>query len=767
MSNGISANTECQDRTSSREVSRSSWRSSPLMVVYGAGLATFAAVPLDSRAQTLMEEIIVTAQKVEQSVDAVPVAVTAISGDALRALGFQSSTDVAAQIPNVDIGDTGFNLLFAIRGITLQDFGDANESPVGFYIDDVYRGTLAGQINQIYDIERVEVLRGPQGTLYGRNTTAGLIHYLSKRPTSELDGYAQVQLGSYEQRIVEAAIGGPLGERVRARIAGKYHEDDGWQENQAEGGGKFAVTDTAAVRGQIEIDLTDSLTSLTSASYSSQDNVSPIYGYMGVLTSATSFEQCAVADIDPGRCFNLAGFRDPDPDPEHIWTELTPGEARNDADIFSVSERLTWQLSDDLQLVSLTAYETVDKTSVVDEDSSAVGAFGIGFQFHDIYTADTEQFSQEFKLTGKLNDSPWVAGVFYFDDSKDVSSTVRLLEIEPGVPDTAATVDTESWAVYVDWQPRISETVGAIAGLRYSNETKEVSAVTAGLPGSRELDTDAVTGRVGLTWSPSDDLLTYATISTGFKSGEFNTTLLFGDIDALSSADKETVTNYELGAKFGFWGERGRLRLAAFFTDIKDKQGVTIDGGSGSPATRLINYGDATSYGGEIELLLNPVDRLEISLALGLVEAEIEADPGDGLLSGWGTGANAGIGDFFELDGTDLSTVPTWTVNGVVRYGLDLLGGELTLQSDFDWQGDEKNGPGGIPWGPQESYAIVNFRALWESASDRYYGEVFVENAFDESYWQGSYIIAGFDYQSVFWGRPRWVGARAGVRFGR
>jgi iron complex outermembrane receptor protein len=727
--------------------------------------ALMALLPVTALAQTLMEEIVVTAQKVEQDVDAVPVAVSALSGNALRELGFQSSADIAAQIPNVDVTDTGFNLLFTIRGLTLQDFGDANESPVGFYIDDVYRGTLAGQINQLYDLERVEVLRGPQGTLYGRNTTAGLIHYISAKPTDELDGYVQAQLGSFDQRILEGAIGGPIGDRFRVRLAAKYNKDDGWQENQAETGGNFAATDVWAVRGQVEIDISDNWESLTSASYSTQDNVSAIYGYMGVLSSATSFEQCDPADINAGRCYNIAGFQDRDPDPEKVWTELTPNQARNEADIFSISERLTWRASDQLEFVSITAYETVEKTAVVDEDSSATGAFGIGFQFEDEYYADTEQFSQEFRLTGGADTAPWVAGVFYFEDSKDVTSTVRMLEIEPGVPDTAATVETESWAAYADWQPRFTETIGAVVGLRYTQETKDVTATTAGSSASNELDTDAVTGRLGVTWTPNSDFLGYATASTGFKSGEFNTTLLLGDIDALSAADKETVTNFELGTKWRFLSDRGRLRVAAFYADIKDKQGVTIDGGSGSPATRLINYGDATSYGGEIEVLLSPTDRLEISLAVGLVEAEIEADPGDGLASGWGTGANAGLGDFYELDGTDLSGAPTWTLNGIVRYGLEFFGSELTLQSDFDWQDDDNRGPGNSPWGVQESYAIVNFRALWSSPTKKYYGEVFVENAFDEHFWQGSYILAGFDYQSVTWGRPRIMGARAGVRF--
>lgn len=717
-------------------------------------------------AQTVMQEITVTAQKIQQSIDDVPAAVSALTGDQISDLGFRSSMDIAAQVPNLDVTDTGFNLLFSIRGNTLQDFGDANESPVGFYIDDVYRGTLSGQMNQLFDIERVEVLRGPQGTLYGRNTTAGLVHYISKAPSSTFDAYAEAQLGSYDQRIIEGAVGGPLGDRVRGRIAGKYNKDDGWQENSAPGGGKFAATDVWAVRGQLEIDLTDNFKALTSVSYSTQDNVSPIYGYMGVLTSDTSFEQCTVPDINAGRCYNIANFRDPNPDPEHIWTELTPNDAQNDADIFSVSERLTWTMPNDLELVSITAYETVDKTAVVDEDSSEVGAFGIGFQFRDTYTADTEQFSQEFRLTSTGERSPWIAGIFYYDDSKDVTSTVEILETVPGVPDTVATTETESWAVYADWQPKITDTIGLLAGLRYTDETKSVAAATAGLSTTDELDTEATTGRIGATWSPNDDVLTYLTIATGFKSGEFNTTLLLGDIDAVTSADKEEVTNYELGAKWDFWDHRARIRAAAFFSDIKDKQGVTIDGGSGSPATRLINFGDATTYGGEIELFLNPVPQLEISLAAAILETEIEANPGDGLLSGWGTGAAAGVGDFFELDGTGLSSAPEWTLNGIVRYGFDGSdAGEVTLQADFDWQADENKGPGGVPWGVQDSYALINLRALWQSPSERYYGSVFVENVTDEHYWQGAYILAGFDYQSVIWGRPRTYGARIGVRF--
>lgn len=714
----------------------------------------------------LLEEVVVTAQKVEQSIDAVPVAVSAISGDALRELGFQSSTDIAAQIPNLDVEDTGFTFLFSIRGAALNDFGDANESPVGFYVDDIYRGTLAGQNNQLFDIERVEVLRGPQGTLYGRNTTGGLVHYVTRKPSAEAEGYAQVQVGSYGQRILDGAIGGPLAGNVRARVSAKYNEDDGWQKNRAAGGGRFAQTDVSSIRGQLEVDLTDSATVLLSASYSDQDNVTPIYGYMGVLTSPTSFAQCAPSDIDDGKCFNIAGFREPDPSPKRVYTELTEDEAVNRSELAGVSGRLTVELPSGLEFVSITAYEELDKLAVVDEDSSATGAFGIGLQFKDSYGADTHQFSQEFRLTGEAAGGPWIAGLYYYDDHKKVTSTVEMLETVPGVPDTAATLGTESWAGYIDWQPALSDTLGMVVGLRYTDEEKNVDATTSGVSVSKKLPGDQVTGRIGISWAPSDSVLAYATLSTGYKSGEFNTTLLFGDISAVTAADREKVTNLELGAKWSFWEERARVRLAAFYSDTKDKQGVTIDGGSSTPSTRLINFGDVESYGGELELLLNPVDALEISLAAGVLRAEIDADPLSGVRAGWGTGASTGIGDFYPLDGTDASEAPDWTLNGIVRYGFELAdAGRLTLQGDFDWQARDGRAAGNTPFAIQDSYAVVNFRAIWNSASERYYAEAFLENAFDEEYHLGGYVLAGFDYQSVFWAKPRWFGARVGVNF--
>src|SRR5690606_26518502 len=187
-----------------------------LAAVVAAELAAPAAHSQDAHpASTEAEELVVTAQKREQSIQDVSMSISAFSGDAVRDLGFQSAIDIVNQVPNLALRDVGTVPILTLRGNSIIDFGDGNESPVGFYVDEVYRSTLAGQQNQIYDIERVEVLRGPQGTLYGRNTTAGLVHFISRKPTDELDGYLDFQYGSFNQRILEGALGGPLGDRMR------------------------------------------------------------------------------------------------------------------------------------------------------------------------------------------------------------------------------------------------------------------------------------------------------------------------------------------------------------------------------------------------------------------------------------------------------------------------------------------------------------------------------------------------------------------------
>ena len=232
---------------------------------------------------SLIEEVVVTAQKREQSQQDVPISLTSFSGDAVEQLGFNDALDVVAQTPNFFWRNAGPVPLLQIRGYSLVDFGDGVEPPVGFYIDEVYRSTVAGQQGQIFDIQRVEVLRGPQGTLYGRNSNAGLVHFVSRRPTGQYEGFVNLQLGSWNQKVVDAAVSGSIGGKVRGRLSGRWNKDDGWQENLGPAGGDWAATDRLSVRGQLEFDIGDSATGLIIATYTDQDNISTGYGVEGVL----------------------------------------------------------------------------------------------------------------------------------------------------------------------------------------------------------------------------------------------------------------------------------------------------------------------------------------------------------------------------------------------------------------------------------------------------------------------------------------------------
>src|SRR5262245_11502438 len=235
--------------------------------------AVLAALAGTAAAQTTsgLEEIIVTAQKREQALQDVGIAVTAFSDRQIRQLGFTDSTDVVAMTPGLVYTTPNAEssvINFFLRGVGLNDFADANENPVAVYVDDVYRPASGGLSFQLFDLERVEVLRGPQGTLFGRNSTGGVVHFISKRPSDELDGYVDLQYGSYNQIKAEGAIGGPLGDTFSARLSAAMDQYDGWTENRFAGVPDYNEGDSRAARLQLQWEPSDALTFLLSGNYS-------------------------------------------------------------------------------------------------------------------------------------------------------------------------------------------------------------------------------------------------------------------------------------------------------------------------------------------------------------------------------------------------------------------------------------------------------------------------------------------------------------------
>lgn len=701
-----------------------------------------------------LEEIVVTAQKRSENLQQVPISITALSGEALAAFGFENAAQISQQVPNFNVdgafGPNGPPQL-SMRGVSILDFSDSNESSVAMYVDEIYQGTVAGQTAQLFDLQRVEVLRGPQGTLYGRNTPGGLVQFISNPPTAQLEAGGSLQLGSFNQRIVEGFISGPLSDRVRARLAAKYNRDDGYQTNVVTGT-DFGQTDVAAVRGLLEWEPGDSWKLSGKAFYSKSNGSHPGYGFYGQLDPLTG-ARCELSQIAASQCVNEAGFRDPSPDTRHVYSELS--RLPEYLEMYGGSLRATWT-NDQLQFASITGYEKLDKNLTEDCDAApAAGADCLGY-----WTANNHQFTQEFRLSGGTR-MQWIVGAYYYEDKKFV--TVVLPPF--GGFGSYATTKTHSWAGFAQANLALTDQLSLVAGARYTHETRDLldlGGVTDGVPGTRDgalflgplsddLSSGRVTGKLGLELRPREHVLAYATISTGFKSGMFNTTLLSSPEERGPVGD-ETITAYEIGTKTTWWDNRARFNAAVFYNDYRGFQTSAVVVTNGIPDARFINAGDAKIRGAELELSVLPSPHWELGLGVGLLHSRIDADPETSI---------SGV----PLDGKRTPVSPPASVNGSVRYNHPLAGGNASLQVDFSWKDHFYFTPQNSSFASQDAYALVNIRGAWRSPSGRYELSAFVHNVADKQYAAYAYYSPSATYAYKVWGLPRWAGLKLEARF--
>ena len=707
----------------------------------------------------ILEEIVVTAQKRSENIQDVSISITAVSGDDIRRFGFEDAVQVAEQIPNFNVDGAfgpGGPPQLSIRGVTVLDFSDSNESSVSMYFDEIYKGTTAGQTTQLFDMERVEVLRGPQGTLYGRNTTGGVVHFISNQPTEEFDAGMSFQYGSFNQKIVEGHVSGALSDSFRARVAVKYNEDDGYQENVATGT-DFAETKIFAIRGLIDWDVSENLMISGKVHYSDSNSTHPAYGFFGTLDPVTG-ERCSLERIENSECVNSAGLRDPDPDPEHVYSEFD--SLPNEVETVGGSIKINWS-AENLNFVSITGYETVDKALREDCDGGSLASPNC---FGD-WTGETDyQITQEVRFSGQYKSAEWILGGFYYADEKFVTVVVPPF----GGFGSYATTEATSWALFAQADVKISDNLTLITGVRYTEEDRdliELAGVTGGEGGTKlgdaflgplsdTINTEKTTGKIGLEWQQSENMMMYASISTGFKSSVFNTTLL-GSPDQRGPVGEESITSYEIGAKTTWWQGRARLNVSAFYYDYQDFQASAVSLINGLPVSRFINAGDVTMYGAEFEMELVPTENLELRLGIGLLDTEFEATP-DVVINAT------------PIDGKDTPVSPPVSLNGLARYthAMDSMG-TATLQADFSWKDDLFFGPDNDPFESQDAYALVNLRASWLSQDGRYEVSAFAKNVFDKEYNLFGFISSSAAFTGAYkvWGTPRWVGARIGVNF--
>ncbi|MFK8021486.1 MAG: TonB-dependent receptor [Pseudomonadales bacterium] len=503
-----------------------------------AAAVTAASIGFGTQASVL-EEIVVTAQKREQNLQDVGISVTAFSGEQMKALGVTNTTEITEQIAGLQMTSFSPNLVtFNIRGVSQNNFTDNNEAPVAVYIDDAYVASMNAISGQLFDIDRVEVLRGPQGTLFGRNATGGVIHYLTNgADDEETNGYVEGTFADYDKRSFEAAVGGSFSPSVRYRFAARTEKSDGYIESATypqaltdvpvgvlppASGQDLGGSDGFALRGSFQFDLSDAATLELMVKYS-EDNDVPTGGYSflpyggsggapsdpadpnayvppeftGFVTNVIGAPAGATSAIffcnDQINCFapvDTAGrttFTGDSPEPFKHYSDYA---GFMDRDTTNVTAKLDWELSDSLSLVSITNYSATDKFYTEDGD-------GIPPPIIEFTTvADFSQISQEIRLSSEGERLRWTAGAYFLDMETDadvvtVGAPVGGVAAELGFFDGAGNnlavnarvaqdylLESTNWSVFGQVEFDLSDAMTLIAGYRYSQDDKELDLTT-------------------------------------------------------------------------------------------------------------------------------------------------------------------------------------------------------------------------------------------------------------------------------------------------
>lgn len=726
--------------------------------------------PVAAQAQVL-EEIIVTAQKREQNLQDVNIAITAFSGKQLKELGLYNTIDLGMHVPGLLVADSSnpATTIFTLRGSNQTDFADHQEAPVAIYQDGAYNSILAGTGFSFYDVERIEVLKGPQGTLFGRNATGGLIHVISARPTETSEGYGQLTVAEYGEFQIEGALSGPISDTILGRLSFQTIQNDGWLENQLLDGEDGAQTKNYNVRGQLLFQPNDDVELLLNLRASIDDGARTlgwhqqraVFDEHGVVVRPTSADQysafCASIFVpnppNPGSQFGNCFEADPDGDPRTSSFEDT----HLDRDHYGITSTLNWDLGTK-KFTAIVDYQSFDRNMNNDADGTPLQLF--------YFEQDTEveQFSTEFRLAGEGDKLSWVAGLYYLSIENENFTRTDF----SGIPIPGLGIinswqqDTTSYAAFAQGDYELSPNWSMTVGFRWTEDEKKLNfdpRCFFGLDFTVEASCDFLppfflqsghysgktekgdwSGKIGLDWRPNDDWLWYFGITRGTKSGGLNSGAagFFARDDVIFRP--EVLTNYEGGFKASFFDGRTSLNASVYYYDYHDFQTFIRVG----PSLTVFNV-DADIVGAEIELVTNPAEGWEFLVGIALNDSEQHL---------------TGIGK------RPMQQQPDLTFNGLARYEWPALGGTMAIQGDFSYVGDRSLTADDTVAQHADSYTLANARISYTNGDGAWQIVAFVRNLTDETYKLKDDQLTGFLGSSlVSVNPPRVIGGSISYRW--
>ncbi|MCZ8131838.1 MAG: TonB-dependent receptor [Steroidobacteraceae bacterium] len=763
-----------------------------MKLLRGAVALALSAAAAAAAAETpagALEEVVVTAQKREQSLQEVGISVAAYSAAELSARGVESSIDVAQITPGVHVSGSigGQNSQFTVRGVTQADFADTLEAPVAVYVDNTYIAMQQGQVFGLFDLDRVEVLKGPQGTLFGRNATGGLVHFVTARPTREPAGFVSVTYGANQQNRVEAAVGGPLSDSIAVRVSGLYNEFDPIIRNSFPGAGDFWNDDTRAGRVQLEYRASDAFSARISAFAGKSDiglapylqtPVVPVFdaqgrqvntivasptetrigiGPGGIATDSAGVPTIARRPVAGGDlfgycCSNSKDFRTS----ENIGTDSGNTFKTRGASLF-----LDWNLGG-LAIASISDFKKFEKSNINDPDAGPVDLFGF------ISVANTRQWSEELRFSGSSGAWNWVGGAYYLDvDAKvpregiTVSST-SVLNAALGAGGAAidlrdfAFKRTKSASLFGQVEYQLADAWKLIGGARVINEKQKFNYGTGIYLGGT--DTLIAPGRtfadsfndtlwaakVQLEWTPVDGLLVYGGVNRGVKAGAFNQPLFINGLpDSQIPYGPETLTSFEVGFKSTLLDGRMRLNGSTYYYDYKDYQVFEI-----RVADNVVRNAKARNYGAELDMTFKPVDNATLGLSASALDAQVKNIVLNGITRT-----------------VDTPYAPGFQASAYARVSWPLGTGEMALNADVSHTGSFYYQIFNFDAQRVDAYTLGNVRLTYAPNANWEF-RAFVKNVTDERY-----VRIGFDLGTLSggaqtaYGLPRWWGAEVRYSF--
>tara|TARA_B110000285_G_C15139983_1_gene630071 strand:- start:1907 stop:4153 length:2247 start_codon:yes stop_codon:yes gene_type:complete len=684
----------------------------------------------DTGSGPVLEEVIVTAEKRAESIDKLAFAVSAYQPETLDKWGVLDAMGLQTLEPSLVIGKAGANAYTSIRGIGTELGNIGAETGVTWSSDGVTQLRSIGAAGLFVDVERVEVLRGPQGTISGRNATGGAINVISNRPTDEVSGRAKISLGNYDRIATEGYLNGPIANgKVLARVAFLSDRATGWLDNQFRGE-DVESTDITFVRGSFLMDMSDSVEALLIMSALNDKSTA---GYSTVEIGRARPDTQTIAEA--------VGTIPADLDALTINADQ---ETVGNKEQYGATLIVNWDISPSSSMTSTTGYSSVKVHATTDCDATelSVCSFPSTPEFPHGIDWDVEQFSQEVAFTANLTDRlDFLIGGLYLQEEalEPVQYVAELGGLPPGSILFTASGDLTSYAAYSQLRYSLSDKLRLAVGARYTKDSKDYgqdNLIFGGASSVRDSSSwSGATPRIALDYAVSDDVTLYSNVAWGFKGGGFNT---FGPVvdGRADQFDPEDVTSYEAGLKGRFLDDSVRIAAAGFYMDYKDLQQV-VTGLSGSFLPTVVNAGQAEIKGIELEVTALPTENLRLGFNAAWIDATFtELASADNIYPELGQEDPTQPGLLVrDLSGKKIPRVPETKLVMSAEYAKPLANGNtLGFGANYTWRSE-------VYWTifnnegvDQASYGLLNMQGYLESQDGAWRFSAFARNVLDERY---------------------------------